>query len=200
MAKLRRAPAEHRELSLLTDPILPDEESPVLTLNAIQSICSLCFPESDFSSLPVEDLAAAIHAVTSTVITPVEEALVYFTYRQLQSLSTWPDWQHGEFKQLDCIHNLAELTSAGYIDCLFCSHGLDNPSPSLCDSQCFSHRTVLGELLYAYISCQPDICYAVVTLSKFASARHAYQYNSLKGVAQPLLHQTLGYPFHLAHS
>ncbi|KAG7338168.1 reverse transcriptase RNA-dependent DNA polymerase [Nitzschia inconspicua] len=52
----------------------------------------------------------------------------------------------------------------------------------LCDSQGFSYRTLLGELLYAYITCRPDIGYAVVTLSKFASAPHAYHYSCLKGV------------------
>ncbi|KAG7361414.1 reverse transcriptase RNA-dependent DNA polymerase [Nitzschia inconspicua] len=57
---------------------------------------------------------------------------------------------------------------------------------ALCDSQGFSYRTLLGELLYAYITCRPDIGYAVVTLSKFASAPHAYHYNCLKGVARYL--------------
>ncbi|KAG7340746.1 reverse transcriptase RNA-dependent DNA polymerase [Nitzschia inconspicua] len=51
----------------------------------------------------------------------------------------------------------------------------------LCASQGFSYRTLLGELLYAYITCRPDIGYAVVTLSKFASAPHAYHYSCLKG-------------------
>ncbi|KAG7369542.1 reverse transcriptase RNA-dependent DNA polymerase [Nitzschia inconspicua] len=451
MAELRRALADHREPSLFTDPALPDEETPVLTLDAIRSICSLRFPESDFSSVPVEDLAATIHAVTSTAITPAEQALGFFTRRKLQRLSTWPDWQRGEFKQLDRMNDLGmfgapvvappgaiilrlhwqyqikrsgerrsrsccdgslraapllhqvastysscveqpiqrmffalaaahdmqvyggdatdafahspppetptfimiddayaewykarfgitldrnmvlpvlhalqghpesgrlwetyinkilslpelsfkttthdrtiysgvfegepilllrqvddfalacrrestakavydfigtalqqpneaqppftylgllsdyngvdvhqtadyiELTSAGYIDRLLRSHGWDTPSPhessddrsaplpvdavdrlyqspagpsegspehaALCDSQGFSYRTLLGELLYAYITCRPDIGYAVVTLSKFASAPHAYHYNCLKGVARYL--------------
>ncbi|KAG7370191.1 hypothetical protein IV203_027937 [Nitzschia inconspicua] len=56
----------------------------------------------------------------------------------------------------------------------------------LCASQGFSYRTLLGELLYAYITCRPDIGYAVVTLSKFASAPHAYHYSCLKGVARYL--------------
>ncbi|KAG7354611.1 reverse transcriptase RNA-dependent DNA polymerase [Nitzschia inconspicua] len=53
---------------------------------------------------------------------------------------------------------------------------------ALCESQGFSYRTLLGELLYAYITCRPDIGYAVLTLSKFASAPHAYHYNCLKGL------------------
>ena len=31
----------------------------------------------------------------------------------------------------------------------------------------FNYRTLLGELMYAYITCCPDIGYAVTTLSKF---------------------------------
>ncbi|KAG7341208.1 hypothetical protein IV203_023159 [Nitzschia inconspicua] len=106
IAELRRALADHREPSLFTDPALPDEETPVLTLDTIRSIRSLRFPESDFFSVRVEDLAATIHAITSTAITPAEQALGFFTCRKLQRLSTWPDWQRGEFRQLDRIHDL----------------------------------------------------------------------------------------------
>ena len=34
----------------------------------------------------------------------------------------------------------------------------------------FSHCTLLGEVMYAYITCRPDIGYAVTTLSKFSCA------------------------------
>ena len=40
----------------------------------------------------------------------------------------------------------------------------------------FSYRTVLGELMYAYITCRPDIGYAITTLSKFSSAPSAFHY------------------------
>ena len=33
----------------------------------------------------------------------------------------------------------------------------------------FSYRTLLGELMYAYVSCRLDIAYAITTLSKFAT-------------------------------
>jgi hypothetical protein len=56
----------------------------------------------------------------------------------------------------------------------------------LSDHQGFSFRTLLGELLYAYITCRPDIGYAVVTLSKFGSAPSSVHYQSLKGVARYL--------------
>ena len=47
----------------------------------------------------------------------------------------------------------------------------------------FNYCTLLGELMYAYITCCPDIGYAVTTLSKFSSAPTEYHYCLLKGVA-----------------
>ena len=47
----------------------------------------------------------------------------------------------------------------------------------------FSYRTVLGELLYAYVICRLDIGYAVTTLSKFAIAPADIHYKALKDVA-----------------
>ena len=47
----------------------------------------------------------------------------------------------------------------------------------------FNHCTLLGELMYAYIFCHPDIDYAVTTLSKFSFASNEYHYTLLKGVA-----------------
>jgi hypothetical protein len=46
----------------------------------------------------------------------------------------------------------------------------------------FSYWTLLGELIYAYITCHPDIGYAIVTLSKFASSPTAFHYTSLKNM------------------
>jgi len=56
----------------------------------------------------------------------------------------------------------------------------------LAQKQGFSYRTLLGELLYAYIVCRPDIGYAVTTLSKFAVAPAAVHYTRLKDVARYL--------------
>ena len=50
----------------------------------------------------------------------------------------------------------------------------------------FSYRTLLGELLYAYVTCRPDIGYAVVTLSKFSICPHQVHYSMLKKVAKYL--------------
>ena len=48
----------------------------------------------------------------------------------------------------------------------------------------FSYRSVLGELMYAYITCRPDSGYAITTLSKFSSAPSAFHYRQLRHVAK----------------
>ena len=50
----------------------------------------------------------------------------------------------------------------------------------------FSYRTLLGELMYAYITARPDIGYAITTLSKFSSSPADCHYIYLKGVAKYL--------------
>jgi ribonuclease HI len=57
--------------------------------------------------------------------------------------------------------------------------------------QCFPINAVsliapFSERSYAYVTCRPDIGYAVVTLSKFGSAPSSVHYQSLKGVARYL--------------
>ena len=48
----------------------------------------------------------------------------------------------------------------------------------------FNYRTLLGELLYAYVTCRPDIGYAIISLSKFASAPGDYHFSALHKVAK----------------
>ena len=48
--------------------------------------------------------------------------------------------------------------------------------------QGFSYRTLLGELLYAYVTCRPDIGFAITTLAKFSTFPSALHYRYLKGV------------------
>ena len=50
----------------------------------------------------------------------------------------------------------------------------------------FSYRTLLGELMYAYVTARPDISYAVTTLSKFSSAPGSYHFHLLRGIANYL--------------
>ena len=47
----------------------------------------------------------------------------------------------------------------------------------------FAYRTLLGELLYAYVTCRPDIGFAVTTLAKFSANPDEIHYKYLKGVA-----------------
>jgi hypothetical protein len=50
----------------------------------------------------------------------------------------------------------------------------------------FSYRTLLGELLFAYVCARPDIGYSVTTLSKFSQCPAAVHYHYLKGIAKYL--------------
>ena len=55
------------------------------------------------------------------------------------------------------------------------------------DQMGFAYRTLLGELMYAYITCRPDIGYSVTTLSKFSCAPAEYHYKLLQMVAKYLI-------------
>jgi hypothetical protein len=57
---------------------------------------------------------------------------------------------------------------------------------TLQDKHGFSYRTLLGELLYAYVTCRPDVGYDCVALSKFAHSPNDTHYQLLKGVAKYL--------------
>ena len=54
------------------------------------------------------------------------------------------------------------------------------------DKKGFSYRTLLGEMMYAYVTCRCDIGYAVTTLSKFSNAPAPEHYDFLKSVAKYL--------------
>ena len=45
----------------------------------------------------------------------------------------------------------------------------------------FNYRNVLGELMYVYITCCPDIGRTITTLSKFSSKPSAFHYKLLRG-------------------
>ena len=53
-------------------------------------------------------------------------------------------------------------------------------------SRGFSYQTLLGELMYSYITCQPDIAYVVTTFSKLSSDLTSFYYKLIKGVAKYL--------------
>jgi hypothetical protein len=87
------------------------------------------------------------------------------------------------------------------IPALYSDVGPDESSPAhqaLVDQFGFSYRGLLGELLYAYVTCRPpDIGYAVITLSKFASRPAAFHFSMLKKVAKYLRRtRTWGIHYH----
>ena len=50
----------------------------------------------------------------------------------------------------------------------------------------FSYCSLLGELMYAHVTCRPDIGYSVATLSKFSVCPTKLHYFYLCGVVQYL--------------
>ena len=50
----------------------------------------------------------------------------------------------------------------------------------------FAYRTLLGELMFCYVSCRCDIGYAITLLSKFSTSPSQYHYTCLKNVARYL--------------
>ena len=53
-------------------------------------------------------------------------------------------------------------------------------------SQGFSYCTLLGEMMYAYITCHPDIGYALTTMNKFSTKPSKYHYELLKRIVKYL--------------
>ena len=47
----------------------------------------------------------------------------------------------------------------------------------------FAYRTLLGELIYAYVTCRPDIGFAVTTMAKYSQHPTLTHYKYLKGIA-----------------
>ena len=46
----------------------------------------------------------------------------------------------------------------------------------------FAYQTLLGELLYAYVTCRPVIGFAVTTMAKFSQHPTLTHYKYLKGI------------------
>ena len=57
---------------------------------------------------------------------------------------------------------------------------------SLEESAGFAYRTLLGELMFCYVSCRCDVGYAITLLSKFSTCPSKYHYHCLKNVAKYL--------------
>ena len=50
----------------------------------------------------------------------------------------------------------------------------------------FGYQTLLGKMMYAYVTCRPDIGYAITAMSKFSTTPSALHYLYLKHVARYL--------------
>jgi len=69
---------------------------------------------------------------------------------------------------------------------------LPNKKLSKSNKASVGHRSILGEILFAYALCRPNVGHAVTTLAKFSTAPNAPHYKSLKHLAI-YLHQTKGW-------
>ena len=114
LAPERRLDAKHLRRALLEHNIFKphdiddDDHVPSLTVADVRAIAALRYPDVDFSehSVTTEQVGILLQAIQSQAITPAEQALGRFTRRKLKNLTTWPEWRHGEHKQLDHFHAL----------------------------------------------------------------------------------------------
>ena len=74
-----------------------------LSLEDIRNIAAIRNEDLDLSdeALPDELIRVCINTLSSSKMTPEEEALGYFTRRKLKKLSTWNEWEAGEHKQIN---------------------------------------------------------------------------------------------------
>lgn len=85
--------------------------------------------------------------------------------------------------------SLASPLPTDAINSMYAEVGPTEGSPEhtrLVEKHGYAYRTLLGELLYAYITCRPDIGYAAVTLSKFSTCPADIHFALLKKVAKYL--------------
>ena len=85
-------------------------------------------------------------------------------------------------------HDLVPM-SPGLVSVLYDTSGPAEGSPEakkLASDVGFSYRQLLGELIYAYVICRPDIGYAITLLSRFSGAPDRCHYDALKSVVKYL--------------
>ena len=107
-SQMRKSFIEHSQVLFNPEADMDQDHVPQLTINYIWSIAKHLHPDTDCTEDTVsdEEVVICINAVQSRAMTEEEEALGVLTRRKLKSLSTWPEWQAGEFKQLDRFHAL----------------------------------------------------------------------------------------------
>eukprot|EP00986_Skeletonema_menzelii_P015723 scaffold12494_cov159-Skeletonema_menzelii.AAC.1 len=52
----------------------------------------------------------------------------------------------------------------------------------------FNYRTAIGELIYAMVSCRPDLSYAVTKCAQFSACPHQKHYDGVKNILRYLYH------------
>ena len=96
---------------------------------------------------------------------------------------------HGWEAESNSTSSAASPMSKEALDQIFNQDGFKEGTPehkSLEEKFGFSYRTLLGELMFCYVSCRCDIGYAITLLSKFSTSPSEYHYNCLKNVARYL--------------
>ena len=79
---------------------------------------------------------------------------------------------------------------SGSIEQMFCDKGPPEGTAAhqVLETQSkFNYQNVLNELMYVYITCRPDIGYAITTLSKFSLGSFTFHYKLLQGLAEYLI-------------
>ena len=102
----RGVPLSEHERSLFRPDAPDDEHTAALTVDHLRVIALHVYPHLDFreQNVSVDELNLCINSISSRALTDEEAALGSFTRRKLKTLSTWPEWQAGERKQLDRFH------------------------------------------------------------------------------------------------
>ena len=104
---------------------------------------------------------------------------------------TLPKGKVNENNFEECMKSSNPITPipSGSIEQMFCDKGPPEGTAAhhvLETRSRFNYCTVLDKLMYVYITCRPDIGYAITTLSKFSSEPPAFHYKLLRGVAKYL--------------
>jgi hypothetical protein len=156
------------------------------------TVLLLCQVDDFALACPDEALAKCIYGIIGSKLQLLSETQLLFTYLGLLDtfngvdlLQTCDHVSISCHTYIECVlqthgwstpeHKNPESSKVSPLssDCLIQLYKDVGPSEgtrehsALADEHGFSFHTILGELLYAYVTCQHDIGYAITTLSKF---------------------------------
>ena len=98
-----------------------------------------------------------------------DDSIVLSSHKYIDCVLQTHGWETPTAAEYDSKHPTPMSIDA--IDSMYKHVGPAEGTPAhaaLAAKHGFSYRTLLGELLYAYVTCRPDIGYATITLSKFS--------------------------------